>query len=623
MARLFPTLSSCDRKMTSGERRLAQRFESLLEDDYLVWYDVPVGPKHQHPDFVVLHPHRGLLILEVKDWIESTILEANRASFVLSTGRGPTYVANPLEQARQNAYAVKQLLEADPSLLAQTGAHKGKLIVPYGYGVVLTKLSRKAFEASGLDNVLDPSRVICQDEMLEAVEPLQFQQRLWNMQSAPFTRLLTLPQVDRIRWHLFPEIRITAPIFPDACDDATSDEPLSDIVRVMDLQQEQLARSLGEGHRVIHGVAGSGKTLILGYRCQHLARALAKPILVLCYNRALATQLEHVMQRKGLGGKVVVQTFHSWCNAQIELYHVRPPARLPGQDVDLYYEAMVDSVIAGVDRGQIPRAQYGAVLVDEGHDFEPDWLRLVAQMVDPETNALLVLYDDAQSIYRRGGKPKFTFASVGIQAKGRTTILRLNYRNTREVLALAYDFARDLLHGEAGEEDGVPVVEPASAGRHGRPPELVRRNSLKEEAAAIAEWLEACHEGGRAWSDMAVLYGQKFVAQEILAALAGAGIPHQWVSREAGGNLRLDIAADRVRVMTIHSSKGLEFPVVVIPGIGFMPRDPAEASKDARVLYVAMTRSTDRLLMSCHRQSAFAKRIARGLTLVARPEARP
>ena len=50
----------------------------------------------------------------------------------------------------------------------------------------------------------------------------------------------------------------------------------------MDLQQEQLARSLGEGHRVIHGVAGYGKTMILGYRCQYLAKVLAKPILVLC-----------------------------------------------------------------------------------------------------------------------------------------------------------------------------------------------------------------------------------------------------------------------------------------------------------------------------------------------------
>jgi superfamily I DNA and RNA helicase len=42
-------------------------------------------------------------------------------------------------------------------------------------------------------------------------------------------------------------------------------------MRVMDLQKEQLARSLGDGHRVIHGVAGSGKTMILGYRAEYLA----------------------------------------------------------------------------------------------------------------------------------------------------------------------------------------------------------------------------------------------------------------------------------------------------------------------------------------------------------------
>lgn len=51
-------------------------------------------------------------------------------------------------------------------------------------------------------------------------------------------------------------------------------------------------------------------------------------------------------------------------------------------------------------------------------------------MVHPETNSLLVLYDDAQSINRRKGRLGFSFAEVGIQARGRTTILRMNYRNT-------------------------------------------------------------------------------------------------------------------------------------------------------------------------------------------------
>jgi hypothetical protein len=113
--------------------------------------------------------------------------------------------------------------------------------------------------------------------------------------------VLSLPQIDRIRWILFPEVRVNTQIGLFGVGDQ-ADEPLPDIMRVMDLQQEQLARSLGDGHRVIHGVAGSGKTMILGYRAEHLAKASpgAKPILVLCYNQPLAVKLEAVMDASGI-----------------------------------------------------------------------------------------------------------------------------------------------------------------------------------------------------------------------------------------------------------------------------------------------------------------------------------
>src|SRR5690606_28927674 len=65
---LIPALGSCKRRMTSGERRLAERLQVKLEADYLVWYDIPLGRRRLHPDFVILHPLRGVLILEVKDW---------------------------------------------------------------------------------------------------------------------------------------------------------------------------------------------------------------------------------------------------------------------------------------------------------------------------------------------------------------------------------------------------------------------------------------------------------------------------------------------------------------------------------------------------------------------------
>ena len=77
MAQLFPARTAC-RFDTPGERRLAERLEKKLEDDYLCWFNIPEGPKGLQPDFVVLHPQRGVLVLEVKDWKLDTIQSMDR-----------------------------------------------------------------------------------------------------------------------------------------------------------------------------------------------------------------------------------------------------------------------------------------------------------------------------------------------------------------------------------------------------------------------------------------------------------------------------------------------------------------------------------------------------------------
>lgn len=490
MAKIIPGITRC---ATAGERRFGQRLESLLEDDYLCWYNVPVGNRYQHPDFIVLHPSRGLLILEVKDWKLDNILSINPDAVSLMTLDGIKHQAHPLEQARQYAFAIKQVLERDATLRAPEGhPHAGKLLFPYGYGVVLSEITRKQFESKDLGQVIPSHLVICKDEMTESVDAEDFQKRLWDMFSVRFPCLLTMPQIDRIRWHLFPEIRISqGSLFAPDTEAKIASGTTDMLTRVMDLQQEQLARSLGEGHRVIHGVAGSGKTLILGYRCLRLAESLDKPILVLCFNVALASKLESMMAERGLSERVTVRSFHAWCSDQMKLYHVPKPADGPG-----YPDRLVESVIKAADRGQIPRAQYGAVLIDEGHDFAPDWLTLITQMIDPATNSLLLLYDDAQSIYGSHRAHKFSLKSVGIQAQGRTTVLRVNYRNTNEILDCAFKFAEDVMKPEDAEEDGIPLVKPETAGRHGPTPKLIRTTTLADEAKQIAQHLKVIHGSG-------------------------------------------------------------------------------------------------------------------------------
>ncbi|TVO75887.1 MAG: AAA family ATPase [Sedimenticola selenatireducens] len=603
MANLIPSLTSCVRRMQAGEKRFAFRIGTHLEDDYLCWYELPVGKRQRYSDFIILHPLRGLLLLEVKDWKLETIQKIDKVSTTIITPRGLKTISNPLEQVRQCTYQLINRLEKDPQLVNQSGQYKGRLVLPYGYGVVLSNITRNQFDSTDLGEVLPEHQTICKDEMTESVDPEAFQERLWNMFNVQFPKALTLPQIDRIRWHLFPEVRINtgdqASLFAAEPDEASVETLVPDIVKVMDMQQELLARSLGEGHRVIHGVAGSGKTLILGYRCLYLAKLLNKPILVLCYNITLAARLRELMLQRGVNDKVHIYHFHDWCGEQLRTYNIDRPK--PG---DGYFDRMVESVITAAEKGGIPKGQYGAVMIDEGHDFEPEWLKLVVSMVDEDTNSLLLLYDDAQSIYAKKNQLDFSLSSVGVQARGRTTVLRLNYRNTDEILNFAYRFASRYLNHDVKDEDHVPLVEPETVGRHGPPPVVKVFDCYESEAGYIARIFHRMHDEQQVpWSDMCVTYRSNWMGEKLNNIFAREGVPCQWLGNQEAKK-HFKPGEERIKLMTMHSSKGLEFPVVAVSGVGYMPAKGAEPVSEAKLLYVAMTRSTEKLLITSHKETA-------------------
>ena len=612
MATMIPSLNGqVLSRMTSGEKRVARRLMSLLEDDYIIWYDIAVGKKRRYPDFIILHPSRGLLFLEVKDWKPETLQKINKNDVTILTNNGLITKPHPLEQARQCTYSVLSVLEGDSLLRQIDGAHKGNLIMPYGWGVIFTNITRmqmqRAIPDAGREQLLPDHLMIYKDEITEKAEAEEFQTMLWGMFNYNFGNTLTLPQIDRVRWHLFPEIRIDegqVELFGSEIEpEKPLDTVLPDIVKIMDVQQEQLARSLGDGHRVIHGVAGSGKTLILGYRCLYLARTMGKPILVLCFNITLAAKLRSFISSKGIDSQVQVYHFHDWCSQQIKTYHV---------DViksdQPYYVRSVETVIEAVDKGRIPKAQYGALLIDEGHDFEPEWLKLVVQMTDPDSESLLLLYDDAQSIYKGRTGLGFNLSSVGVQAKGRTTILKLNYRNTREILDFAYTFASHYFDPHGADDDQIPLIQPEAAGMSGPEPVIRDFSSLQEEVNYAIECLAKWNKHGVKWSDMAILCSTINVGNMIADQLDASSHPYIWL-KDKQHKTAYDHNNDCLTVLTIHSSKGLEFTRVIMVGVGHLKDEEKLKQQNARLLYVGMTRAQECLLITTSGRNEYSKRI--------------
>ena len=622
MAQFPQGLRQIESRCNAGERRVLDQLRQCLDDQHIVWHDLPVGEAARQPDFIVLGPGLGLLLLEVKDWKLATIRQATPDRVELATASGPVMAAHPLRQVRDHAMALADLLQRDPALVHDDGPHRGRLALRYGWGAVMSNLRRAEVAAlPGFDAVFPPARTLLRDDLDDSVDPETFVQRLSGLFTVDLAQRLTPAQRERIRWHLFPELRLGEPAPAPAAMPPETLPEVPDLLQVMDLQQEQVARTLGDGHRVIHGVAGSGKTMILVHRARLLAREAepARPVLVLCYNRALADRIEALIAPdEPLRARLQVRTFHGWCAELARRHRIAVPAAPEGQDDADAPARLAQAVIAAADAGRVPLGGHHAVLIDEAHDFEDGWLRLAAAMTDPAARRLLVLYDDAQSIYQRLRR-RFSFTSVGIQARGRTSVLRLNYRNTAEVLGLALRFARGLLpergrDREAGrddEDDRVTGVAPSSSGRRGPRPVLIRARSEHEEAELLAARIADAVVAGTPLGEIAVLCRTRAQMAPIAEALARRGLPLQ--SMGSAGFQHFDWSQAGIRLVTLHSAKGLEFAHVHVAGLQRLPwRD--ETLEDAvRLVYVAMTRATQSLVLSCCGSSPVVERLQAAL----------
>jgi len=97
-------------------------------------------------------------------------------------------------------------------------------------------------------------------------------------------------------------------------------------------------------------------------------------------------------------------------------------------------------------------------------------------------------------------------------------------------------------------------------------------------------------------------------------ALQRAGISGRLA--DGDGKRALFAVNDTVKLLTMHSSKGLEFPFVAIPGLGSLPKPGKDETEEARLLYVAMTRATEALLLIHHDDSVFSRRIRNAINEV-------
>lgn len=155
------------------------------------------------------------------------------------------------------------------------------------------------------------------------------------------------------------------------------------------------------------------------------------------------------------------------------------------------------------------------------------------------------------------------------------------------------------------DEDSVPRVSPEPGGRKGSKPSFREFRNLRDEADWIAIDILNRYKAGIAFSDIGIFYTAPFVGAAVADSLVSDGIPFEWLKDTKSKNFRP--GDDSVKLMTIHSSKGLQYQVGIIAGAGCLPY--LSQDDDARLMYVAMTRATHELLITGSKRSVFTDRL--------------
>lgn len=267
------------------------------------------------------------------------------------------------------------------------------------------------------------------------------------------------------------------------------------------------------------------------------------------------------------------------------------------QSDGLTTQAGIFSGLAGVLReGKNP--PYDFSIIDEAQDLSVSQLRFFAALGGDRPNALFFAGDLGQRIFQQ----PFSWKSLGVDIRGRSRSLRINYRTSHQIRSQA----DRLLGPEITDADGNRDDRSDTISVFNGPPPVVRTFAEEdEEIAAVAKWLVDQSAAGLLPHEFGVFVRSEAQMDRARKAVDAAGLPHKVLDEH------VETISGHVAISTMHHAKGLEFRAVAVMAcddevIPLQERiesigDDADLQEvydtERHLLYVACTRARDQLLI--------------------------
>ena len=208
MAQMIPSDVSQLSEPTGGEKLVFKAIQENTPDSWVCYANFRIVGQGR-PDFCLIGPDLGLLILEVKDLSINNVKEANPEEWVVQRNGNWEKEKHPLAQANDYKIEAAKRLNRVKELRNQ----KGKIKLPYGHGAVLPNISRadlnsKKYLSPPLSSTFETTKVICQDELpLNQGQSTTFRERILAMNSFFKFEGISDEEVNIVQAAVFPDVR--------------------------------------------------------------------------------------------------------------------------------------------------------------------------------------------------------------------------------------------------------------------------------------------------------------------------------------------------------------------------------------------------------------------------------
>lgn len=286
-----------------------------------------------------------------------------------------------------------------------------------------------------------------------------------------------------------------------------------------------------------------------------------------------------------------------------ELYDQKMKAE---KKTDSYSNAL--QVLSCMEKKEIIWKRYSYIVIDECQDLTRVQLEIIRNMyLEKEGSCILFLTDVAQSIYSHSWLSKHSFKSIGFNMAGKSNILSKNYRTTKQIAMAAYS----LLGKDVTLNMSDDFVEPVLVERNGVKPQYHSFGEAKEEFSFVTKEIKKLLLDSKFdLMDIAIVAKTWSYLENIQNHLLCHGIDAILLRKEKADAYCME---DKVQLLTLHSAKGLEFPIVFVVGLneGIIPFSEEKKEEERKLLYVGMTRAREMLYMSSsNKASCFIGEIA-------------